>query len=194
VDCASVLANVHQVSDLDVLDYCADFYWHHGELETPEGSFNGVIALARRMLEIDPMQEEVYSSVSWLLWSKWATWKKDPAQMPDGEGKDLEAVALLLKGGEFYADSASYWASAVAVLFPLAKGYQPNLYPMIIEWAIKADQLGDLEQKVRARLNIGLAYRNLSNRIEAKAWFSRVLEIDPQNPIALRELKKLENP
>ena len=33
--CAQVLKDLDSISDMDVLNTCADFYWHNGEFENP---------------------------------------------------------------------------------------------------------------------------------------------------------------
>lgn len=125
------------------------------------------------MLEIEPEQEELYGSLAWLLWSKWATWHQSPGAMPDGEGKDLEAIKLLEAGGGVLASSASYWLSAEQVICPLA------------------NQLGDRAQQIRARLDLGHATRNPGKLVEARAWYNPVIELELSNPLALKELEKL---
>lgn len=191
-DCLAVLASVQSQTDLQTLEYCADDFWHHPEKEPQPGSFNAILTLGYRMLEIEPIQEDLYGSMAWLLWSKWVTWHHSAGDMPDGEGRDLEALALIERGGRIFPDSASYWSNAVGVILPLARRYQHHLFPLIIDWALKVDRLGDVEQQIRARLNIGLIYLQMKQFADAKVWLKRVLELDPAHPIALRELKKLE--
>ncbi len=190
-DCLLVLSTVQSQTDLALLEFCADDFWHHPEKEPLPGSFNAILTLGNRMLELEPLQEDLYGTLAWLLWSKWATWHRSPSEMPDGAGKDLQAIEMLQRGGRLFPDSPSYWASAVAVIFPLAKAYQPGLYPMLIDWSLKVDRLGDLKQQVRARLDLGLLHLRLQQMEEAKVWFRRVLEIDPENPTAIRKLKEL---
>jgi tetratricopeptide (TPR) repeat protein len=130
--------------------------------------------------------------MAYLLWSKFATWRKNPAQMPDGEGREKEAIALIEKGGAYFPRDATYWLDAVHTTFPLAKHYWKDHFLKIIGWCRVADRYGNRVQKIRARLDIGHSYQQLERVSDALAAYRSVLEIDPTNRVALREIDELE--
>ncbi|MEO5667689.1 MAG: tetratricopeptide repeat protein [Bdellovibrionota bacterium] len=192
--CAQVLRNVERVRDKGVLLGCMDFYFSNQDLDPQPGSFNAVVRLGYRVLELDPSEVETYGNVSWLLWSKWVSWKEDPARMPDGQNKLAEAVALLDRGETFNSQSVEYFIEAANTLWPVAEYHDASLYARVIRWYRSANEgLATSDpRKIRTLLNLGHIHRKLGLKPDARRYYEAVLEIDPDNAVALRSLKSLD--
>jgi tetratricopeptide (TPR) repeat protein len=195
-DCAHVLRNVDRIRQLSSLYACMDFYFLNQDLDPEPGSFNSIIRLGYRVLELDRHDVSTYGSVSWLLWSKWANWKEDPTRMPDGQFKLQEALALLDRGEKLNPRSPEYLIEAANTVWPIAQHHEASLYPRVIRWYSGADALLNRndKRKVRVRLNLGHIYRKMGQIPEARRCYQAVLEIDPTNAVALRILESLEQP
>jgi tetratricopeptide (TPR) repeat protein len=191
--CQAALQNLAQVTDIDLLNDCMEYYWHHGDEENPPGSYNNTIALGRRWVQVDPQATQTYTVVAWLLWSKWVTWSNHPEQMPDGATKAQEAIDLLLVGRAANSTDGDYHLDCGNTILPLAKFHLPQYYPFVEKSFQLADQyFTDPAKKVRTRLNLGHTYRYENKKAEAIAAYKSVLEIDPNNTVAIRYLKELQ--
>ena len=189
-----VLADLKQATDPALLMLLSDYLWHHGDLDTPPGSFNTIIRLHYRVVELDPQATPVYTTTAWLLWSKWVSWKMDPLKMPDGKSKVKEALKLLKRGEKANPGNAEYLCDSGTTMMSLARFHRADLYPFVFDQLKKADQNATAEQtklKVRVRLTIAHNYRHLKQWDDAATWYRAVLELDPQNEVATRCLKQV---
>jgi tetratricopeptide (TPR) repeat protein len=195
-DAAVLWARDHldALTDVGFIMTLSDTIWHNHNLDRPPGSFNDIIRFQYRILDIDPGLADVYSTIAWLLWSKWVTWTREPERMPDGDSKLEEALAVLERGAEANAQDAAYMYEAAKVLNPVVRFHRPDLSGTVIEYLLKAYSLEKEPQKqIRIRLDIAHQYRHAGNVAEAAEWYRRALEIDPQQPVACQYLKQLEN-
>ncbi len=191
--CERALARLEQVRDTKLLTECMDYYFRNGDQDEPPGSFNKVIRLGYRVLDVDPTARDIYSDVAWLLYSKFSTWGTEPAKMPDGEGKDREAVALFERGRRYLDRDPLFHKSAGDTIWPLAQYHKAEYYPFVIEEYERVDSLStDKDLRVRVRLNLGHIHRKLEKKDEAIAWYRKVLELEPNNSVALKYLSQLE--
>jgi tetratricopeptide (TPR) repeat protein len=190
--CESLSSNPNQTRDLEPLHYCMDFYWHSPGYDV---GFNKMIRLGYRVITLDRGDVETITTVAWLLYSKWVAFKIGSENaVPEDEGKMREALALLDRYSKYSENRSNpeYFLSAGHLLSPAARYYLPELYALVIEYFERADVLADtLKQKVRARLDIGHAYRLSKDAPRAIAAYERVLEVDPTNAVALRCIKEL---
>ncbi|MCC6579010.1 MAG: tetratricopeptide repeat protein [Phycisphaeraceae bacterium] len=177
---------------VDILLICAlmDFYWHHGNLDNPPGSFDHCIRLGYRYLELEPKEPgagTMYSDTAWLLWSRWVNWKNDPKQMPVGEGDDEVALRLLERGSAVNPDNAPYHYDAAMSLWGLAQFHNPKYYDFITR-SLKVAAANAKDDKLKARvfMQLGHAYRKQGQMAEAKTWYEKVLSVEPENEIARR--------
>ena len=195
--CGKLLSQLGASTDANQMILCMDFYWHHGGYKSPEGSFNNTIAMGLRILEVEPDQIEMYTDVAWLMWSKCAKWVHHPDDMPDGAKKADEAIALLERGARVPAlqFNSVYYLKAADIIAPLARYYRPDFYAFVIRNYVTAYSYAeDDRMRVRARLNLGHLYNRRLNDFErAKTNYRIVLQIDPSNKVAQRELNSLEH-
>jgi len=190
--CERLLANLKTSRNLDLMWSCQEFYWHNGHLENPPSSYNNFIRIGYRYIEISPHESDQYANMAWLLWSKWVTWKKTPEKMPDGEHKLTEAYALALRGRASNPQDSEYHRKIGEVMWFAAKSYSPEYYPFVIESLELADFYSPPSKtQIRIRLTLGHIHRNLQNTERALHWYHKVLELDPNNEVALRLIKEL---
>ena len=191
--CESTLKTLNQQTDLDVMNSCIEFYWHNGEYDDPPGSYNKLIRLGKRMVAVDPEQTGIYTMTAWLLWSKYATWRNHPENMPDGATKADEAMELLYQGRRANPEDAAYHNDCGDTITGLAQNYLPNLWAFVEESYRLADRYAsESALKVRARLSLGHILRKQKKKSEAIKAYESVLEIDPTNRSALRILEELK--
>ncbi|MFN3532655.1 MAG: tetratricopeptide repeat protein [Candidatus Brocadia sp.] len=190
-----VLQDTNRQYDTDLLRECMGFYLDNQQYDSPQGSYNKAIRLGYQIVNIDRLDIDTYTTMAWLLWSKWVCWTKTPGKMPDGEGKADEAIELLNWGKQWNQKSARFHKESADTIWPLAKYYRTDLYDFVIENYRKADLLSVANDlfKVRVRLNLGHIYRQMGKKRPAMYWYRRVLEIAPSNEIAGRYLAYLEN-
>lgn len=194
--CERTITRLPQVRNLNVLAQCQELYFQNPDQESPPGSFNKLILLGYRYLEIDPRAVPQYGNTVWALWSKWTNWSRDPVTMPDGEHKLDEALALLRRGQLVNATDAVYHFEAGNSVFTIAYSYSPELAPLAIEYYDLADRLliTISPMKIRTRLQIAHIHNWRGDKAGARAGYLRVLEIDPSNSVAKRALERLEQP
>ena len=198
--CFSVLKNLDQVDDLDTLNLCTDFFWHNGGYDN--GSFNNVIAIQKRVVQIDPSDVESITSVVWLLWSKWVTWKKNPADMPDGELKVDEALQFINQYENSNLSNSEFYLRVALQLDPLLKNHRPDLIPVSIRFYTKVTLLvsrvssPELKmRRLRAELNLGHWYSFKNTDLQkALFWYSEALQTDPNNKVAKRRIDEIKGP
>ena len=190
--CARVVRQRSSYSRVDALLSCMDFYFSNPEYDEPEGSFNNILKLGARVVEVDPLQASTYTNVAWLMWSKWVTWKDNPERMPDGADMADRAVAFLRQGEQALANDALYRKDEGDTIWPLAQFHLPDLYAFVIESYRAANALtADPAVQVRVRLNLGHVYKQLQQNTEAATWYRAVLEVDPDNAVAKRSLAEV---
>ena len=190
------LENLEALVSVSVIDVLSDYLWHNQQLDSPPGSYNGIIAFLERRIELYPMNYSQYADAAWLWWSKWVTWKKNPDKMPDGEGGVEKAIELLHKGRAANPESAKYFFDAAMTISSLARYHLPEKYEFVENFILKAEELvddeGDQRKHVRIRLSVAHMYRIREKHGKAIEWYRKVLEVEPENEIALRYLKRLE--
>jgi len=190
--CARIVARVDQIQQLDPLHDCMEFYYHNGRHENPPGSFNHTIRLGYRILELDSSDEDTTSTVVWLLYSKYATWRKNPEWMPDGATKLDEALALMHRGLANNPQSANLPLTIGHIFEGLVKFYHPEKAPLLFMLYERANLLAqDDRTRIRARLDLGHAHRKYGTCADALHWYREVLRVDSANAVALREIGKL---
>lgn len=190
-----VLRDLNRQYDTDLLRECMGFYLDNQQFDNPEGSYNKAIRLGYQIVNIDRQDIDTYTTMAWLLWSKWVCWTKKPNRMPDGEGKADEAIELLNWGKQWNPKSARFYIESADTIWPLAKHYRTDLYGFLIENYRKAENLTGANDllKVRVRLNLGHIYRQIGIKESAIYWYKKAMEIAPNNEIADRYLAQLEN-
>jgi len=189
------LQDLNRQYDTDLLRECMGFYLDNQQFDSPEGSYNKVILLGYKILDVDRQDVDTYTTMAWLLWSKWVCWTRNPNQMPDGEGKADEAIRLLNWGKQWNQKSVRFFKESADIIWPLAKYYRADLYEFLIENYRKADLLAGSNSllRTRVRLNLGHIYRQIGKKNLASYWYQRVIEIAPNNEVANRYLAHLEN-
>jgi len=185
--------HVEVLTDVGFIMKLSDILWHNQALDRPPGSFNDIIRLHYRVLELDPTAVDVTTTTAWLLWSKWVTWKRDPEAMPDGKTKLREALALLEQGSTQNAGNARYAYEAARILTPVARFHRKDLTQTVLHYLKTAHRLEtDPRRLVRIRLDIAHQYRLGGNRKKAREWYRDVLKLDPKQRVALSYLDKLQ--
>lgn len=190
-----VLQDLNYQHDTELLRECMGFYLDNQQFDSPQGSYTKAIRLGYQIVTIDHKDIDTYTTMAWLLWSKWVCWTKNPNRMPDGEGKADEAVDLLNWGKQWNLKSERFYKESADAIWPLAKYHRTDLYDFVIENYRKADLLAGSNDllRVRIRLNLGHIYRQINEKKPATYWYKRVLEIAPNNEVAARYLAHLEN-
>lgn len=192
--CEKLIQNLDTVTNIDDLALCSDFYWHFQQLDKPAGSYNNIIKIGYRIIELDPNVFNEYIINAWLLYSQWIQWKGNPQEHPYGENKEKEAVEVLKKGMPWHANNAEYFWKAALTIKPIAQWHLPEYYSFVIENLEIANEL-DANNKLKARIRLDLAhvYRHQDKKELAIKWYRAVLEIDPENPIAKKFIKELQD-
>jgi tetratricopeptide (TPR) repeat protein len=194
--CLSVAQEAESVQDIDLLEVCSEYFWHHQQHDRPRGSYNLMLKLDSRRLVLEPENLSLWSQVAWILWSKWVMWKNNPQGVPpgfDGEGKDEEAIALLTRGRSHHAENPLYHWEAGLTIYRLARFHAPKHFPFAIEsFGLAEKYASDSEFKVRCRLLTADSYKHMGKKEEAINWYRKVLEIDPENSSAKEGIEKLK--
>ncbi len=192
---AWVKSDLKNCIDVELMCQLNEFYWHHGHLDNPPGSFDSIIRISYRVLELEPQTASIYADTAWLLWSRWVTWKQDPEKMPIGENDDKTAVALLLRGRKACPDNAAYHFDAAMTVWGLARHHKPEYWGFILDSLQLAKKTVKPENQwlnVRIRMTLGHVYRQLEQYDDARKAYQSVLEVDPENAIAQRLLKEMD--
>jgi tetratricopeptide (TPR) repeat protein len=167
----------------DLLWAKTEDYWHRGR-------YDDVIAICYRIVDLDPAFEDVYLSAAWLIWSK-----KTPQAYK-------EAAALYERGISANPDSweIPYECGAFFYLWHMRlakKMTPPQAAKAAVPYLRRAARLVDRgnaskEDRVKVWRAFGHALRTAGQRDAAIRVFKRVLEINPTDPVADRELRKLQ--
>ena len=172
----------------DILEFCADYFWHYPS----SPGFDSVIACNNRSVELNPQLIELYTANAWLLWSDWVSWKLDPESMPDKQDNVDEALRMLRQGHDANPSSAAYHLDAAQTIVPLAYHHRPDLFDVVTRYYLYAEELAsDENMRIRIRKQLGHSYRKQELNREAIRWYRAVLELEPDNKVALRYLKML---
>lgn len=189
-----VLKHLDLVYDFEVLEICSDHFFHYpGEGPNGMGYDNSVLC-NDRMIALYPQAEDLYTINAWLLWSDWVTWNLDPNRIPGAKDNIPRAVRQIQRGRAANPDSAAYHYDAANTMAPLAQNYKPGLMDFVIRYYKYANALATEEQKelhALIRKALGNRYRILGKKEEAIRWYRATLELDPENEVALRYLKRL---
>ncbi|MBN2449632.1 MAG: hypothetical protein JXR77_04545 [Lentisphaeria bacterium] len=194
-DRVSLWAYEHRqvLSDPEFVATIADHFWHHQGLDRPPGSYNRLIDMNLRIIELAPREADAYSTTAWLLWSKWVSWKTDPERMPDGEGKVEKALALLAQGEKLNGNAPDYLYQAGTVLTPLMRFHRPDLHDTVRDYLLRAaTAAGDGPLAVRTRRALAAHFFLRQEYDQATLWYRRLLEVDPENEVATRRLREIE--
>ncbi len=191
--CEKLMDNLGTSTDLNLINICSEFYWHHQQYDRPVASYSNIIKLMKRYVEVDPYTIDEYTTAAWLLYSQWVHYKKDPEGRAYGKDKDIEAVAILVQGREFHLEDAYYHFWAGAQIEPMARHHDEKYYEFVLEsYHLAEIHAKDQKILVRSRLSLGHTYRVLNETAIAISWYKKVLEVDPNNKIAKNYLKQLE--
>lgn len=181
-----------RMQDVSFVAVVADHIWHHQHLDSPPGSFNRIIDLNRRIIELRPHHADTYSTTAWLLWSKWVTWSMHPERMPDGETKLDEALELLEAGEKQNPRSADFLFQAGTVLMPVARHHKPELTERVESYLRRAaETAGDGPLAVATRRTLAAHYFRHNQPALAQRWYRKLLEADPDNTVAKQRLEEL---
>ncbi len=186
-----MIAELSTSTDLDLMSLLMDWYWHHEHLDTPPASFERIIRMGYRYVEVEPTAGSIYCNTAWLLWSRWVTWKQDPEKMPIGAGGAEAAQQVLLRGRAANPTDAAHLFEAAMTLWGLARFHDQKYYQFILDSLHQAEQCAKEPQlHARIRMTLGHVYKQLGQREQAKQWYEKVLEVDPENEIAPRILRE----
>ncbi|MEI8346983.1 MAG: tetratricopeptide repeat protein [Pseudomonadota bacterium] len=192
VDAASCNRVVESGQNLNQIYDCIDFYWHDGEYDNPPGSYNNVIILLKKAAAIDPMQYDNFTTAVWLLYSQYVSWEKDPVNNTWGQGKDQEAVAMVMQGRRYHRNYFPYNLETGMHMLNMARFHLPQYYPLAAECFELAYQSAQNDkERIRALLTLGHTHRYQGQKEEAIAQYQRVLQIDPNNKVALNNIRLL---
>lgn len=183
--------------DIELMSQLTEWYWHHGQADIPPGSFDSIIKISYRLVQLEPQSPQVYCNAAWLLWSRWVSWTQDKEKMPVGENDDQTAIAFLLKGRKACMDDASYHYEAAMTVWGLARHHKPEYWDFILDslkLAEKSVKPDNTWLHTRIRLTLGHVYRQLKDTDNALKAYRSVLEIDPKNEVANRIIDELEHP
>lgn len=183
--------------DIELMSQLTDWYWHHGHIDIPPGSFDSIIKLSYRIVQLEPQSPQVYCNAAWLLWSRWVSWKQDPEKMPIGEHDDQTAIKFLLQGRKACMDDAAYHHEAAMTVWGLARHHNSEYFNFIIDslkLAEKAIKPDNQWLHIRIRLTLGHTYRQLKDTDNALKAYRSVLELDPKHEVAIRIIDELEHP
>lgn len=188
---AMMMAELDKSTDMDLMWLLMDWYWNHQWLDKPVGSYEGIIRLGNRYLEMEPRTASVYCDNAWLLWSRWVVWKKEPQRMLIGEGGDEAALRVLLQGRAACKEDAGYHFDAAMTMWGLANAHNAKYFDFIKEsLQLSEKHASSPQQHVRARLMLGHTCRIMNQFEEARQWYQRVVELDPNHEVASRMLRE----
>jgi len=185
-------SHADSIEDVQLLARVADHFWHNQELDSPPGSYNRLVKINLRLLEIVPHETALYGTTAWLLWSKWVSWKQDPKSMPDGKTKLDEALALLARGDKANPGDATFLLEAGTVLMPVVKHHRPDLAPTVDDYLRRAAEAATAGKiAVRARRTYAGFLFSREQYATARSWYRKLLEVAPNNEVARRRLREL---
>ncbi|HAI11998.1 MAG TPA: hypothetical protein DCM28_09860 [Phycisphaerales bacterium] len=192
-----VKSDLDNAIDTELMAQLMDWYWHHGHVDVPPGSFDSIIKLTYRYVQLEPTAGTMYCNAAWLLWSRWVSWKQDPEKMPVGENDDQTAIKFLIQGRKACIDDAAYHHEAAMTVWGLARFHNRDYFNFILDslhLAEKAVKPDNQWLHIRIRLTLGHTYRQLDDLDNALKAYRTVLELDPDQEVAKRIIDELENP
>jgi tetratricopeptide (TPR) repeat protein len=167
----------------DLLWAKVDDYWHPGR-------YDDVIAICYRMVDLDPTFVDAYLSAAWLIWSKKTpqAYREAAALYDRGISANPDSWEIPYECGAFFYLWHMRWAKKMTPEHA-AKAAVPYL-----RRAAQSVDKGNAskEDRVKVWRAFGHALRTAGQRDAAIRVFERVLEINPTDPIAEKELKKLQ--
>lgn len=192
--CIRLVHNVQNTRDLELLQTCYDFFWANPDLDPLGGQFTSMILIGKRVVKLVPTAATYYTNTAWLDWSGYATWLRDPESVPDGEFRAEDAIELLESGMPYLGNNLAYLKDCADTIWPLASYHKKNLLPWVVDRYQKVFHLSpDQTIRIRVGLNLGHLYRkDISDKVIAIEWYKKVLEIDPDNAVAIKFIKQLE--
>jgi hypothetical protein len=124
-----------------------DYYWHNQSEDQPPGSYTRVIDGYERYLGRVPDDVDAYTTVAWLLWSRWVTNGK---KAPD----DLnQAIRLLQQGCRMNETDGNMAFESAYTMLPVARQHDSKIYHQIAAWLDSAFRAGiDPKRLKRAHL------------------------------------------
>jgi len=200
--CAQLMNNLATSTDTGLMLECSHFYWHNQMLDSPPASYNNMIKIGYRYLELVPKDEEEYLNTTWLLWSRWVTFKQFKEKNPDANDEILKknfpfghnglALALeLLKSGQRITKTASFYYSSAEAMWPVARFHDPSLYSFVLEgFTISQFIAKDKNEKLYAQVALGLVHKQLKQYHPALYWLQEAknLNLDYRYPGLLEQL------
>jgi tetratricopeptide (TPR) repeat protein len=191
-DCQNVVQNLDTTTDTTLMYQCMDYLFVHNGQDVPVGSFNHVVAIGYRIIQVDPQNEQAYINTAWFLFSKWAAWRHNVQDMPDGEPRMKEALNLLAQGSKTLAGNADFFFDAGELILPEAWYQDAALATQTENYLVQADALlTNKIKKTRTRLDMGHVFRHIGDKANALIWYRKVLEVDSNNAAALKRIKEL---
>ncbi|HEY3379902.1 MAG TPA: tetratricopeptide repeat protein [Armatimonadota bacterium] len=157
---ARALAASTEQTLVELNSVVVDQYFHQGQFEQ-------CVTILNRVIELNPIGTDAYSTITWLLWST---------------GRSQEAIpynARMVANNP--TDPDAYFQ--VGVFYVRLKNDEEA-----VKWLAKAVELGLPSPQ---RHMYGLALTRLGRNAEALAFWQRVLADDPKDAIARREIDRL---
>lgn len=190
--CEDMADHAQRHSNLEKVSECVDVIWHS---HTDVG-YKRLIALGKRVVELDPSDYEMTTTVAWLYYSKWVMWKNGNENVGPEDEHAMEKALAYLDAQSKHPENefnSSYHMAAAHLLAPAAKVHDGGLFPTVIRYYLKAEVFSDDPSvKLRARLSIAHAYRHSGKCERAEAWYKKALSIDPENRAAHTSMKNLD--
>jgi len=165
----------------DLLWVRSDYYYHSGE-------WDSVIALYYRVIDLDPTFAEAYVNCAFLIWSRKTpqAYKEAVALYDRGIKANPNSWVIPLECGQFLVDHMR-----LAKKMTEAQAAKAGI-PYLRLAAQNADKGAPLEKRAAVWRALGHALRRAGQTEAAVRTFKRVLEFNPGDAVALKELSKLE--
>ncbi|MDB5038892.1 MAG: hypothetical protein JWQ35_2420 [Bacteriovoracaceae bacterium] len=192
--CDARIADLSQVKTVSDAQDCMDWYWHNGHFDEGHLKF---LKLGYRLIDTHPDETGTYTTLAWILASKWVNWHENPSNEFGGEKRFDEAMALLERGRLANPEDAEYHRDCADTIDPFARHYRPDLLPYVAEsyeLALRYEQKPS--SRLRIFLSFGISYKRQKKWVEAFEKYKEALLIDPENRVALNDsgfiLRKLD--
>jgi len=175
---ATLEAAEQAYSDASILT--ADLLWMKVENYYHKGDFDKIIELCYHIVDLDPKFVEAYNTGAWLLWSKLT---------PEG---DKAAVELYERGMKANPEDFENAFECGNFFYLIHKRDAKSAIPYLRHAVRVAERYSRDERKIIILRTLGHALRRDGQTEEALKVFRRVLEINPTDAIALKEVRRLE--